>query len=112
MKRFLIRICLIAGVTGLASCSYFQQGQDEETPQDPATTKNATAPQKTEATPALPGYPPPPTLRLNPLPNVVQEESDRPLYMPGDDRPGLRAPKLPNILPYNMDGKLTTPAAQ
>lgn len=36
--------------------------------------------------------------------------SSGPAVLPGDFRPGLRTPKLPDTLLYDLDGKLITPA--
>jgi hypothetical protein len=34
-----------------------------------------------------------------------------PAVLPGDFRPGLRTPRLPETLLYDLDGKLITPSA-
>ena len=46
------------------------------------------------------------------LPEDENEESvPGPAVLPGDFRPGLRTPRLPETLLYDLDGKLITPSA-
>ena len=40
-----------------------------------------------------------------------EESAPGPAVLPGDFRPGLRNPRLPETLLYDLDGKLITPSA-
>ena len=40
-----------------------------------------------------------------------EESAPGPAVLPGDFRPGLRTPRLPETLLYDLDGKLITPSA-
>ena len=89
MKRLLIRSCLIAGLVCAASC---------------ASNKETAAASRPAPLPPVP-------VTTSLLPEE-RNESDisGPDVLPGDFRPGLRTPKLPDTLLYDLDGKLITPA--
>ena len=106
MRKLLIRSCLIAGLAWTASCS----------------SNKETAPQEPAPAPAVPPDPPAAADRPAPwapapvkpaiLPEDENEESvPGPAVLPGDFRPGLRTPRLPETLLYDLDGKLITPSA-
>ena len=103
MKRLLIRSCLIAGLVCAASCA----SNKETAVQEPAAAP-VMQPEQTAAA-ARPAPPSPVPLSLLP---EKEDESDisGPAVLPGDFRPGLRTPKLPDTLLYDLDGKLITPA--
>ena len=105
MKRLLIRSCLIAGLVCAASCA----SNKETAVQEPAAAP-VMQPEQTAAA-ALPAPPSPVPLTTSLLPEK-EDESDisGPAVLPGDFRPGLRTPKLPDTLLYDLDGKLITPA--
>ena len=42
---------------------------------------------------------------------TTKESAPGPAVLPGDFRPGLRTPRLPETLLYDLDGKLITPSA-
>ena len=113
MKRLLIRSCLIAGLVCAASCA----SNKETAVQEPAAAP-VMQPEQTAAA-ARPAPPSPVPLTTSLLPEK-EDESDisgpgvrralRDAQLPGDFRPGLRTPKLPDTLLYDLDGKLITPA--
>ena len=96
MKKLLIRSCLIAGLAWTASCSSNKEtapqeqtaAADRPAPWAPAPVKPAIFPEEENAE-SVPG----------------------PAVLPGDFRPGLRTPRLPETLLYDLDGKLITPSA-
>lgn len=106
MNTLLIRSCLLAGLAWTASCASNKETALQEPvpgpavqPEQPAVADRpapwATAPVK----PAI-------------LPEDENEESaPGPAVLPGDFRPGLRTPRLPETLLYDLDGKLITPSA-
>ena len=105
MKRLLIRSCLIAGLVCAASCA----SNKETAVQEPAAAP-VMQPEQTAAA-ARPAPPSPVAL----TPSLLTEKEDEsdicgPALLPGDLRPGLRPPKLPDTLLYDLDGKLITPA--
>lgn len=106
MKENLIRFCLIAGLTWCVSCTI---------------TKEGTGPQELAPEPTIQPTSPPPTSTIDiRLPDTTQESLPQeentesapgPTVLPGDFRPGLRTPRLPDTLLYDPDGKLITPEA-
>lgn len=105
MRRLLIRSCLIAGLACAASCSFFQ----ETAPQEPAVPK--VQPEQTAAA-ERPAPRTPAPARTSILPEEENGDSvPGPAVLPGDFRPGLRTPKLPDTLLYDLDGKLISPTA-
>lgn len=105
MKRLLIRSCLIAGLVCATSCA----SNKETAAQEPAATPAMQLEQTAAASRPAPQPPVPVTTSLLP---EEGNESDipGPNVLPGDFRPGLRTPKLPDTLLYDLDGKLITPA--
>lgn len=106
MKKLLIRSCLIAGLAWTASCS----------------SNKETAPPGTRSRPSRStgtnrrGGPPRPLAPAPVKPAIFPEEENAesvpgPAVLPGDFRPGLRTPRLPETLLYDLDGKLITPSA-
>jgi hypothetical protein len=105
MKRLLIRSCLIAGLVCAASCA----SNKETAVQEPAAAP-VMQPEQTAAA-ARPAPPPPVPVTTSLLPEEGDEgDISGPAVLPGDFRPGLRTPKLPDTLLYDLDGKLITPA--
>ena len=101
MRKLLIRSCLIAGLAWTSSCA----SNKETAPQDPAPVP-AVQPEQT----ASANQPAPAQQEI--LPEDENEESaPGPAVLPGDFRPGLRTPRLPETLLYDLDGKLITPSA-
>ena len=106
MKKLLIRSCLIAGLAWTASCS----STTETAPQEPAPAP-AVQPEQTAAADRPAPWAPAPV-----KPAIFPEEENAesvpgPAVLPGDFRPGLRTPRLPETLLYDLDGKLITPSA-
>ena len=100
MRKLLIRSCLIAGLTWTSSCA----------------SNKETAPQAPAPVPAVqPDHPAPwapVPAQQEILPEDENEESaPGPVVLPGDFRPGLRTPRLPETLLYDLDGKLITTSA-
>ena len=105
MKRLLIRSCLIAGLVCAASCA----SNKETAVQEPAAAP-VMQPEQTAAA-ARPAPPPPVPVTTSLLPEEGDEgDISGPAVLPADFRPGLRTPKLPDTLLYDLDGKLITPA--
>lgn len=103
MNKLLMRFCLIAGLAWTASCA----SNKETAPQEPAPAP-AVQPEQTAAA----DRPAPAPVKPAILPENENEESaPGPAALPGDFRPGLRAPRLPETLLYDLDGKLITPSA-
>lgn len=105
MKRLLTRSCLIAGLACAASCATTKEPAPQETASVPAPQPEQTVVAERPA----PWAPAPPS-------KVLPEEEDgeissAPAVLPGDFRPGLRTPSLPDNLLYDLSGKLTTPTA-
>ena len=94
MKRLLIRSCLIAGLVCAASCA----SNKETAAQEPAATPTMQLEQTAAAS------------RPAPLPPVPVTTSLLPEERNESDISGLRTPKLPDTLLYDLDGKLITPA--
>ncbi len=106
MKKLLIRSCLIAGLACAASCA----SNKETAPQEPAPAPAVQPEQTAAADRPAPWAPAPEKTAI--LPEDEQEESaPGPAVLPGDFRPGLRTPQLPQTLLYDLDGKLITPTA-
>ncbi len=106
MKKLLIRSCLIAGLAWTASCS----SNKETAPQEPAPAP-AVQPEQTAAADRPAPWAPAP-VKPAILPQEENAESvPGPAVLPGDFRPGLRTPRLPETLLYDLDGKLITPSA-
>lgn len=106
MNKLLIRSCLLAGLACAASCT----SNKETAPQEPAPAP-AVQPEPAAAAehPAPWAAAPVPATFL---PEEGREESaPGPAVLPGDFRPGLRTPQLPETLLYDLDGKLITPTA-
>lgn len=107
MRKLLIRSCLIAGLTWTYSCA----SNKETAPQAPAPVQPfSLEPNRPGGPIRHPGLP----LRRQQeiLPEDENEESaPGPAVLPGDFRPGLRTPRLPETLLYDLDGKLITPSA-
>ena len=100
MRKLLIRSCLIAGLAWTSSCT----SNKETAPQDPAPVP---AVQPDHPAPWAPA-----PAQQDILPEDENEESaPGPAVLPGDFRPGLRTPRLPETLLYDLDGKLITPSA-
>lgn len=105
MKRLLIRSCLIAGLASAVSCA----SNKETATQEPAPAA-VPRPEQTVAARPAPWTPAPSALKA--LPEEEDgEASSAPAVLPGDFRPGLRTPSLPDNLLYDLNGKLTTPTA-
>ena len=95
MRKLLIRSCLIAGLTWTYSCASNKETAPQAPAPVPAVQPEQTAPAQQEI-----------------LPEDENEESaPGPAVLPGDFRPGLRTPRLPETLLYDLDGKLITPSA-
>ena len=95
MRKLLIRSCLIAGLAWTSSCASNKETAPQDPAPVPAVQPEQTAPAQQEI-----------------LPEDENEESaPGPAVLPGDFRPGLRTPRLPETLLYDLDGKLITPAA-
>ncbi len=96
-------------MASMVSCSFTQREElrDDE-PLMPADSAEEGAPmtEKKDYLPPLPVH-----LR-DPFLPTMEKKQDAPSVLPGDNRPGLRAPKLPNTLLYDMDGKLIKPTVQ
>lgn len=106
MNKLLIRSCLLAGLACAASCA----SNKETAPQEPAPAP-AVQPEPAAAAERPAPWAPAP-LKSAILPEEDGEESaPGPAVLPGDFRPGLRAPQLPDTLLYDLDGKLNTPTA-
>ena len=106
MKKLLIRSCLIAGLAWTASCS----SNKETAPQEPAPAPAVQPEQTTAADRPAPWAPAPVKPAI--LPQEENAESvPGPAVLPGDFRPGLRTPRLPETLLYDLDGKLISPSA-
>lgn len=107
MRKLLIRSCLIAGLTWTYSCA----SNKETAPQAPAPGSSRSAGNKPpRRTIPAPWAPAPAQQEI--LPEDENEESaPGPAVLPGDFRPGLRTPRLPETLLYDLDGKLITPSA-
>ena len=106
MRKLLIRSCLIAGLAWTSSCA----SNKETAPQDPAPVPAVQPEQTASANQPAPWAPAPAQQTL--LPEDENEESaPGPAVLPGDFRPGLRTPRLPETLLYDLDGKLITPSA-
>lgn len=101
MNKLLIRSCLLAGLACAASCS----SNKETAPQEPAPAP-AVQPEPAADRPA-PWAPAPVKSAILP----EEESAPGPAVLPGDFRPGLRTPRLPDTLLYDLDGKLNTPTA-
>lgn len=96
MNKLLIRSCLLAGLACAASCA----SNKETASQEPAPAAERPAPWA------------PAPVKSAILPEEDGEESaPGPAVLPGDFRPGLRTPQLPDTLLYDLDGKLNTPTA-
>lgn len=106
MRRLLFRSCLIAGLACAASCA----SNKETAPQNPAPAPSIQPEQTEAASRPAPWAPAPATARILPEEEDGNEPS-APAVLPGDFRPGLRTPKLPDTLLYDLDGKLITPTA-
>lgn len=104
MRRLLIRSCLIAGLACAASCSFFQ----ETAPQELAVPKVQLEQTAAADRPALRA---PAPVSTSILPEENGDSVPGPAVLPGDFRPGLRTPKLPDTLLYDLDGKLISPTA-
>lgn len=106
MKKLLIRSCLLAGLACAASCA----SNKETAPQEPVPVPTAQPEPAAAADRPAPWAPAP--VKSVILPEDKDEESaPGPAVLPGDLRPGLRTPRLPETLLYDLDGKLITPAA-
>lgn len=106
MKKLLIRSCLIAGLACAASCASNKETASQEPAPAPAVQPEQTA----AADRPAPWAPAPEKAAI--LPEDEQEDSaPGPAVLPGDFRPGLRTPQLPQTLLYDLDGKLITPPA-
>ena len=106
MRKLLIRSCLIAGLTWTYSCA----SNKETAPQAPAPVPAVQPEQTAPADQPAPWAPAPAQQEI--LPEDENEESaPGPAVLPGDFRPGLRTPRLPETLLYDLDGKLITPSA-
>lgn len=106
MKKLLIRSCLIAGLAWTASCS----SNKETAPQEPAPAP-AVQPEQTTAADRPAPWAPARTPRSHPPEEWPVSPGPGPAVLPGDFRPGLRTPRLPETLLYDLDGKLITPSA-
>lgn len=106
MNKLLIRSCLLAGLACAASCA----SNKETAPQEPAPAPAVQPEPAAAAERPAPWAPAPVKSAI--LPEEDGEESaPGPAVLPGDFRPGLRAPQLPDTLLYDLDGKLNTPTA-
>lgn len=106
MRTLLIRSCLIAGLACAASCASNKETASQEPAPAPAVQPEQTA------TVAPPASSAPAPVKPVLLPEDENEESaPGPAVLPGDFRPGLRTPRLPETLLYDLDGKLITPSA-
>ena len=106
MRKLLIRSCLLAGLACAASCA----SNKETAPQELAPAP-AVQPEQTAAA-APPASLAPAPVKQDILPEEEGEESaPGPAVLPGDFRPGLRTPQLPDTLLYDLDGKLNTSTA-
>lgn len=106
MNKLLIRSCLLAGLACAASCA----SNKETAPQEPAPAPAVQPEPAAAAERPAPWAPTPVKSAI--LPEEDGEESaPGPAVLPGDFRPGLRAPQLPDTLLYDLDGKLNTPTA-
>lgn len=106
MNKLLIRSCLLAGLACAASCA----SNKETVPQEPAPAP-AVQPEPAPAAERPAPWAPAP-VKSAILPEEDGEESaPGPAVLPGDFRPGLRTPQLPDTLLYDLDGKLNTPTA-
>ena len=106
MRKLLIRSCLIAGLAWTSSCA----SNKETAPQDPAPVPAVQPEQTASANQPAPWAPAP--AQQETLPEDENEESaPGPAVLPGDFRAGLRTPRLPETLLYDLDGKLITPSA-
>lgn len=105
MNKLLFRSCLIAGLACAASCA----SNKEMAPQEPAPAPAVQPEQTATAERPAPWAPAPATPAI--LPENEEESAPGPAVLPGDFRPGLRTPRLPETLLYDLDGKLITPAA-
>ena len=116
MNKLLIRSCLLAGLACAASCASNKETASQEPAPAPAVQPEpAPAPAvQPEPTPAAERPAPwaPAPVKSAILPEEDGEESaPGPAVLPGDFRPGLRTPQLPDTLLYDLDGKLNTPTA-
>lgn len=106
MNKLLIRSCLLAGLACAASCA----SNKETASQEPAPAP-AVQPERAPAAERPAPWAPAP-VKSAILPEEDGEESaPGPAVLPGDFRPGLRTPQLPDTLLYDLDGKLNTPTA-
>lgn len=106
MRKLLIRSCLIAGLAWTASCA----SNKETAPQEPAPPPAVQPEQTAAADRPAPRTPDPVKPAI--LPEDENEESaPGPTALPGDFRPGLRTPRLPETLLYDLNGRLITPSA-
>lgn len=106
MNKLLIRSCLLAGLACAASCA----SNKETVPQEPAPAPAVQPEPAAAADRPAPWAPAPVKSAI--LPEEEEEESaPGPAVLPGDFRPGLRTPRLPDTLLYDLDGKLNTPTA-
>lgn len=106
MNKLLIRSCLLAGLACAASCA----SNKETASQEPAPAP-AVQPEPAPAAERPASWAPAP-VKSDILPEEDGEEfAPGPVVLPGDFRPGLRTPQLPDTLLYDLDGKLNTPTA-
>lgn len=106
MNKLLIRSCLLAGLACAASCASNKETASQEPAPAPAVQPEP-APAAERPVPWAPA-----PVKSAILPEEDGEESaPGPAVLPGDFRPGLRTPQLPDTLLYDLDGKLNTPTA-
>lgn len=106
MNKLLIRSCLLAGLACAASCTSNKETASQEPAPAPAVQPEP-APAAERPAPWAPA-----PVKSAILPEEDGEESaPGPAVLPGDFRPGLRTPQLPDTLLYDLDGKLNTPTA-
>ncbi|WP_354834107.1 hypothetical protein ABGM91_04775 [Akkermansia muciniphila] len=106
MNKLLIRSCLLAGLACAASCASNKETASQEPAPAPAVQPEP-APAAERPAPWAPA-----PVKSAILPEEDGEESaPGPAVLPGDFRPGLRTPQLPDTLLYDLDGKLNTPTA-
>lgn len=107
MKTLLIRSCLLAGVACAVSCSSLI---GQKTPQENPEQRPAPASTPIQPEPVVP----PASSPLPVRPDLPQQQTggpSAPAMLPGDVRPGLRTPSLPDTLLFDPSGKLTVPSA-
>lgn len=106
MNKLLIRSCLLAGLACAASCASNKETASQEPAPAPAVQPEP-APAAERPAPWAPA-----PVKSAILPEEDGEESaPGPAVLPGDFRPGLRTPQLPDTLLYDLDGKLNTSTA-